>query len=139
MTNLQAADKSDPARLESAYSFDETIERLRSAFASKGLRIFAEIDHADAAKTAGLDMPPTKVLVYGNPAAGTPLMQEAPDLALELPLRVLVRQEAPPKGPVFVVFHRAGFVVEGHTLSEGKEKVLAGAETLIANTVGAKP
>jgi uncharacterized protein (DUF302 family) len=74
-------------------TFDETLKRLREAIAERGLTLFAEIDHAENARAAGLDMPPSTVLIFGSAVAGTPLMLKAPDIAIELPLRVLVREE----------------------------------------------
>jgi uncharacterized protein (DUF302 family) len=81
-------------KLESTESFADTLTRLQSTLESNGFKIFATIDHQAAARSVGLDMPPTTVLVYGNPKGGTPLMLAAPDFALELPLRVLVREDS---------------------------------------------
>jgi uncharacterized protein (DUF302 family) len=72
-------------------TFEATLKRLREAIAERGLTIFAEVDHARNARAAGLEMPPSTVLIFGSATAGTPLMLRAPDIALELPLRVLVR------------------------------------------------
>lgn len=74
-------------------TFEETLKRLRGAIAKRGLTLFAEIDHAENARAAGLEMPQSTVLIFGNAVAGTPLMLKAPDIAIELPLRVLVREE----------------------------------------------
>jgi uncharacterized protein (DUF302 family) len=74
-------------------TFEATLKRLREAVAERGLTLFAEIDHAGNARAAGLEMPPTTVLIFGSARAGTPLMLKAPDIAIELPLRVLVREE----------------------------------------------
>lgn len=76
----------------SSLQFDETLARLRSVIAERGLRLFDVIDHQAAAAEAGLALRPTRVLVFGSPAAGTPLMVEWPLLALELPLRIVVWQ-----------------------------------------------
>ena len=80
-------------------TFDTALLRLREAVASRGLTVFAEIDHAANAHDAGLHMPPTLVLIFGNATSGTPLMLKEPNVALELPLRVLVREE-PGRGTV---------------------------------------
>jgi uncharacterized protein (DUF302 family) len=74
-------------------TFGETLKRLREAIAERGLTLFAEIDHAENARAAGLEMPPSTVLIFGSARAGTPLMLKAPDIALELPLHVLVRED----------------------------------------------
>ncbi|MFU2050166.1 DUF302 domain-containing protein [Bordetella hinzii] len=89
-------------KFNSARGFDETVTHLRQGLVEQGMTVFAEIDHAGAAEAVGLTMPPTKVLVFGNPKAGTPLMLAAPDVALDLPLRVLVREQ---DGRVEVLMH----------------------------------
>jgi uncharacterized protein (DUF302 family) len=78
--------------LTSPLNFAATIERLTHAIETAGMTMFARIDHAGAAQNIGLVMPPTVVLIYGNAKAGTPIMIAAPTAALELPLRVLVRE-----------------------------------------------
>ena len=87
----------------SPHGFQETLARLEAAMAQAGLTVFARIDHAAGAAEVGLAMPPTVVLVYGNPRGGTPLMLAAPALALDLPLRVLVHQDA--AGQVAIAWH----------------------------------
>lgn len=79
-------------RHESPLSVSQTASALRTQLESRGITVFALIDHAAAAEKAGLSMPPTQVLVFGNPRGGTPLMLAYPDLALDLPVRVLIRQ-----------------------------------------------
>ena len=71
----------------SRFSVDETIERLAAAVSAAGNTVFARFDHARNAQEAGLSLPPTKVLVFGNAKAGTPLMQAVPEVAIDLPLR----------------------------------------------------
>src|SRR5689334_6449611 len=104
-------------RLESAYSFSETLSHLRASLEAKGFTIFAAIDHRAAAQSVGLDMPPTTVLIYGNPKGGTPLMLAAPDFALELPLRVLVREGEHRK--VYVTYNAAASLEGRHGLPAG--------------------
>jgi uncharacterized protein (DUF302 family) len=74
--------------------FDHVVKRLRDVIRERGLTLFAEIDHAQNAEDVGLTMPKTRVLIFGNAKGGTPLMLAAPDIALELPLRVLVRERS---------------------------------------------
>lgn len=122
-------------RVESAYSHAETLARLRTTLEGAGFRIFATIDHRAAALSVGLDMPPATVLVYGNPKGGTALMLAAPDFALELPLRVLVREG---EGGAVTVTYNPSATLEGrHGLPAGMAARLAPAETLIANAVAA--
>jgi uncharacterized protein (DUF302 family) len=123
-------------RLESAFGFSETLQRLRAALEAKGFAIMATIDHRAAAEAVGLDMPPTTVLVYGNPRGGTPLMLAAPDFALELPLRVLVREGD--GGQVYAVFNTAGTLEGKHGLPPGMAERLAPAEGVIRDAVGAR-
>lgn len=87
----------------SALNFRTTHARLVDAIQAAGMTIFATIDHADAANSVGLTMPPTTVLIYGNPKGGTPLMLQAPEAALDLPLRVLLREDT--SNRVLVSFH----------------------------------
>ena len=83
--------RDDLRTVQSEASFDQVIERLRDIIRERGLTLFADIDHALNAREAGLMMPNTRVLIFGDAKGGTPLMLAAPDIALELPLRVLVR------------------------------------------------
>ena len=122
-------------RIESTYSFADTLVRLRSALEGKGLRIFAVIDHRAAAESVGLTMPPTIVLIYGNPKGGTPLMLSAPDFALELPLRVLVREG--PEGKAYVTYNESTTLDGKHNLPAGMAEKLALAEALIADAIAA--
>ena len=91
----------------SGMAFEKTVESVLGMIERAGMQVFARIDHAAAARAVGLEMPATLVLLYGNPAKGTPLMLAAPEAALELPLRVLVR-EAAPGGDVLVSYRPVG-------------------------------
>ena len=122
--------------IRSVYAFTETVQRLLAAFATHGLKVFATIDQRAEAAAVGLTMPPTTLLVFGNPEAGTPLMVEQPLAALDLPLKALV-VEAPP-GEVIVSFNAAAYIVERHALSAESLNNLVPAERLIAATVAAK-
>lgn len=86
---------------KSSHSLEETLEKVRAAIAKRPLKLFAEIDHAAGAKGAGLAMPASVLFIFGNPKGGTPLMLKNPDMALELPLRLLVREG---DGGVVVVY-----------------------------------
>lgn len=89
----------------SAFGFSETVDRLRHTIKNAGLHVFAEIDHAAGAAEAGLHMDPSMVILYGSPAGGTPAMLAVPVAALDLPLRVLIRQRT--DGVVVIAFHPA--------------------------------
>lgn len=123
-------------RLESAYTFANTVQKLRSVLEAKGFTIFAVIDQREAAKSVGLDMPLTTLLIYGNPRGGTPLMLAAPDFGIELPLKVLIREDT--GGKVLVAYTPATSLEGRHGLPAGLATKLASAEPLIAAAVGAK-
>lgn len=91
--------------LSSPYPFASTLTRVAAALEGAGLTIFARVDHQAAAQAVGLAMPPTTVLIFGNPKGGTPLMVATPAIALDLPLRVLVREDA--AGHTLVSYHPA--------------------------------
>lgn len=134
-TATAIAQEGHTVKLRSPYSFANTLARLHSTLAAKGMTVFATIDHAYAARAVGLDMPPTAVLIYGNPKAGTPLMQAAPDFALELPLRVLVREDT--AGRTWLVYDTAAVLEGRHGLPAGIAERLAPAEQILAETIRA--
>lgn len=74
----------------SSSGYDETLKRLLQAIARRGLTVFAQIDHATGAREVGMELADEVVVLFGNPRAGTPLMQEDPRIGIELPLRILV-------------------------------------------------
>jgi len=120
-------------RVPSHYPMEETLRRLQAAFAEKGLQVFAVIDHSGEAEEVGLKMPPTKLLIFGSPKAGTPLMLAAPSLAIDLPLKVLVAQDAENK--VTVTYNDPEYLRERHAFPAGLTKNLAGPGALIAKAV----
>jgi uncharacterized protein (DUF302 family) len=122
-----------PQELLSAYDYPTTLTRLVSAFEGAGMTVFARIDHSAGAAAVGLSMLPATVLIYGNPRGGTPAMLAAPALALDLPLRVLVRQDD--TGATRVAFHSALELVRSAGLPDQLAAPLLKAETLIAATV----
>jgi uncharacterized protein (DUF302 family) len=79
--------------IESKFPVKETADRLTAAIEGKGLKVAARIDHAAGAKSAGLEMPPTEVLMFGNPKLGTPLMMANPQMAIELPMKMVVWED----------------------------------------------
>ncbi|HEY1809538.1 MAG TPA: DUF302 domain-containing protein [Acidobacteriaceae bacterium] len=112
----------------SPFSVHDTIGRLQKAFASKGVRLFALVDHSGEAKKVGLDMPPTQLLIFGNPVAGTPVMLAAPSAALDLPLKILVWQD--PAGAVQISWNSPAWLQQRHSLPDELLKVLAAPEAL---------
>jgi len=119
--------------VRSRYSVDETVRRLEAAFAEKGLQVFAVIDHSGEAEKAGLNMRPTKVLIFGSPKGGTPLMVAAPSLAIDLPMKALVAQDV--EGEVWVTYNSPEYLQERHGVPAELIKNLAGAGVVIGKAV----
>ncbi|MBY0610970.1 MAG: DUF302 domain-containing protein [Beijerinckiaceae bacterium] len=122
-------------KLESAYTFEQTMQRLTAALSKNGFTIFAVIDQSAAARSVGLDLPPTTLIIYGNPRGGTPLMLAAPDFSIELPLRLVVRRDA--GGAVYVIYQPASTLEGRHGLPPDMAAPLSKGEGLIAASVAA--
>jgi uncharacterized protein (DUF302 family) len=102
--------------LKSAHSVEETVARIRAVLQAKQIREFALIDHSGEAEKAGLLMPKTQVVIFGNPKGGTPLMLAAPSVAIDLPLKLLVREDA--DGQVWISYWSAQALLERHGLAD---------------------
>ena len=102
--------------LESPHSFSETLDRLESALRARGIAEFARIDHSGEAAKVGLKMHPTQVVIFGSPKAGTPLMLAAPTLAIDLPLKALIWEDA--GGKVWVSYNTAEYLKQRHGIPE---------------------
>jgi uncharacterized protein (DUF302 family) len=113
----------------SPHGVAETIEKIDATAKARGMTVFARIDHSGAAKAAGLEMRPTQVIILGNPKGGTPIMLAAPSAALDLPLRVLVAQDA--DGRTLVTFNDHRWLAARHKLAEDQVKPLAGLPGLL--------
>lgn len=119
--------------VKSKYDFTTTVEKLTTAIEGKGMMIFANIKHHEAAKKVGLDMQPATVIIFGAPKAGTPLMIQEPTFALQLPLKVLVTKV---NEGVFVSFNNTKDIIADTNIDFTQvENALAGAEKLIVKTV----
>ncbi len=116
--------------LPSKHPVDETVERLKALLEAKGIRIFALIDHSGEAEKAGLRMPPTKLVIFGSPKAGTPLMLAAPSTALDLPLKILVWQDA--TGRSWVSFNDPEYLRDRHGFPAELSQNIAAVATLAA-------
>jgi uncharacterized protein (DUF302 family) len=95
-------------------SVDETVDRLKDILRSKEVTLFALIDHSGEAAKVGMKMPPTKLLIFGSPKGGTPLMLAAPSVALDLPLKILVAEDT--QGKVWISYNSAEYLKERHGL-----------------------
>jgi uncharacterized protein (DUF302 family) len=118
--NMNSAD-SDMVTLPSAHSATETVERFKAQLTQKGIELFADVDHAAGAKKVGLSLRPTQVLIFGNPKAGTPLMQSKQTIGLDLPLRVLVWEDE--AGKVWLSYRRVDDLARQHHLTGQEEAV----------------
>ena len=119
--------------LTSSHPFADTVRRLLSAFADHGIKVFATIDQQAEALAVGLAMPPTTLILFGNPKAGTPLMVARPQSGIDLPLKVLVSESVP--GEVSVSFNASSYIIARHSLPAELEANLAAPEKLIASVL----
>jgi uncharacterized protein (DUF302 family) len=110
------ADVSGLVTIQSAHSVDETVARIRAVLEAKQIKEFALIDHSGEAAKVGLTMPKTQVVIFGNPKGGTPLMLAAPSAAIDLPLKLLVREDA--EGQVWIGYWSAQALLARHGLPE---------------------
>src|SRR5437016_14344710 len=110
-----AADKSSGlVEIPSNHSVVETVEKLKRILQEKGVTLFALVDHSGEAGKAGMQMRPTKLLIFGNPKAGTPVMLAAPSSAIDLPLKILIWEDAQEK--VWVTYNSPIYLQERHNL-----------------------
>jgi uncharacterized protein (DUF302 family) len=114
--------------LISRHSVDETVNRLQTLLKDKGVKLFCVVDHSGEAIAAGLQMRPTKLLIFGNPKAGTPLMLAAPSAALDLPLKILIAEQ--PGGEVLLSWNDPAWLQQRHGLPAEMEPVMAAVEML---------
>jgi uncharacterized protein (DUF302 family) len=104
-------------------SVDDTVSRLQQLLEAKGVKVFAVVDHSGEAERAGLGMPNTKLVIFGNPKAGTPLMLAAPSIAIDLPLKILVWEDT--GGKVWVSYNSPEFLRSRHDLPSDLMQTLA--------------
>ena len=122
-----AADKGIVDR-PSNHSVEQTAERLKNILQAKGVTLFALIDHSGEAEKVGMKMPPTKLLIFGSPKAGTPLMLAAPSIAIDLPLKILVWEDA--RGKVWISYNSPDYLKQRHALPADLLQNIAVVETL---------
>jgi len=111
----------------SAYGVIETLDRLEDVLADKGITVLARIDHALGARRAGMELPATELLVFGNPKLGTPLMQSAPSVGIDLPMKALAWQDG--DGKVWLAYNDPAYIVARHGIEDAAEvvKLMTGA------------
>ena len=112
----------------SNHSVDATVEKLKGILQAKGVALFALVDHSGEAEKVGLKMRPTKLLIFGSPKAGTPLMVASPSIALDLPMKILIAEDA--AGKVWVSYNAPQYLKERHHLPENLLQNIAVIEAL---------
>ena len=116
--------------IPSNHSVDQTVERLKGILQAKGAALFALVDHSGEAEKAGMKMPNTKLLIFGNPKAGTPVMLAAPSIAIDLPLKILVREDS--GGKVWISYDSPAYLQERHNVPQDLIENISVVETLAA-------
>ena len=117
----------------SRFSVEETLKRLESILAQRGVQVFALIDHSGEAEKVGMKMPPTKLLIFGNPKGGTPLMLAAPTVAIDLPLKALIWEDK--SGKVWVTYNSPEYLRDRHGVPEDLIKNISVVGALVAQAV----
>jgi uncharacterized protein (DUF302 family) len=120
-------------QIPSHYSVGETVTRLGAAFEAKGMKVFGIIDHSGEAEKVGLKMRPTRVMLFGSPKGGTPLMVAAPSLAIDLPMKVLIAEDE--QGKVSVTYNSPDYLKQRHGVPDDLIRNLAGAGAVIEKAV----
>ena len=112
----------------SNHSVDQTVEKLKNLLQAKGVTLFVLVDHSGEADKVGMRMRPTKLLIFGSPKAGTPLMLAAPSIAIDLPLKILVSEDA--QGKVWISYNSPEYLKDRHGLPPELLANIAVVETL---------
>ena len=116
--------------IDSRHSVEETVHKLKHMLDAKGVKLFTLIDHSGAAADAGMEMRPTKLLIFGSPKAGTPLMIASPTIAIDLPLKLLVWEDA--GGQVKISYNDPVYLQQRHGLPPELTQNIAAAGVFAA-------
>jgi len=119
----------------SNHSVDQTVERFKGILEAKGVTLFALVDHSGEAEKVGMKMPPTKLLIFGNPKGGTPVMLAAPSIAIDLPLKALIWEDA--DGKAWVSYNSATYLQERHGVPQELVQNISVVEALAAKATAA--
>ena len=125
---MQANPESGIVRVLSGHSVDQTVEKVEELLRAKGVKLFALVDHSGEAAGAGLQMRPTKLLIFGNPKGGTPLMRASPSVAIDLPLTFLVAEDE--TGQVWISYNSPEYLRARHGFPEELVRNIAVVEVL---------
>ena len=127
-TTMNAHKENGLVDIPSNHSVEETVEKLKGILQAKGITLFALVDHSGEAGKAGMQMRPTRLLIFGNPKAGTPVMLAAPSSAIDLPLKILIWEDAQEK--VWVTYNSPIYLQERHNLPPELVQNVGAIETL---------
>ena len=130
---MSASSENGLIHLDSKHSVDETLQRLQALLQEKNIKVFTLIDHSGEAVRAGLAMRPTKLLIFGNPKGGTPLMQAAPTTAIDLPLKALVWEDG--DGNVKLTYNDPTYMQQRHNIPAELVPNIAGVSGLLEKAV----
>jgi uncharacterized protein (DUF302 family) len=117
-------------KIPSHHSVDETVDKLKTILKAKNVTLFALVDHSGEAEKVGMKMPPTKLLIFGNPKGGTPLMLAAPSAAIDLPLKILVAEDS--EGKVWISYNSPDYLKERHGFPDNLVPNIAVVQALAA-------
>ena len=113
----------------SNHSVEQTAEKIKSILQAKGISLFALIDHSGEAEKVGLKMRPTKLLIFGSPKGGTPVMMATPSIAIDLPLKILVWEDA--GGKVWISYNSAEYFKQRHNVPDALLQNISGARAIV--------
>jgi uncharacterized protein (DUF302 family) len=128
---MSALPENGVIQIASQHSVAETVTKLEAILQSKNVKLFTVVDHSGEAEKAGMKMPNTKLLIFGNPKVGTPLMLAAPSVALDLPLKILIAEDA--AGKVWISYNAPGYLRQRHDLPGESLEIIAVIEGLAAS------
>jgi uncharacterized protein (DUF302 family) len=123
-------DREGLTTLASHFGPKETVDRLETEIQAKGMKVFARIDHAAGAAEVGLTLRPTELIIFGNARGGTPLMQSAQTVGIDLPLKALVWQDA--AGKTWISYNEPRWIVQRHNVANAESIVNKMADLLRA-------
>jgi|SRR5947209_5906569 len=121
--------------VRSLYTVEETVKRLESALHAKGLNVFCAIDHSGEAEKVGLRMRPTRLIIFGSPKSGTPLMVASPTLAIDLPLKALIAEDQ--TGQAWLSYNSPEYLKQRHSIPDELIRNIAGVGELLQNVAAA--
>jgi uncharacterized protein (DUF302 family) len=129
--SMSAASENGIVRIASQHSVDNTVSKVEAILQAKNVKLFTVVDHSGEAEKAGLKMPNTKLLIFGNPKGGTPLMLASPSVALDFPLKILVAEDT--AGKVWISYNSPAYLQERHSLPANLLANIAIIEALATN------